>query len=59
MSPSVYSIMPDQVLAEAILKLERVCSQLEHASGEIGERIRCGYIDALDYARAEIERRRV
>lgn len=54
--PNVYSMMADPVLERAVADLERACSQPAMQSAPAA--IRVGYLDALDQARAELDRRR-
>jgi len=51
-------MMADEDLAETISRLQRLVVELRHAQGEAGRLIRLGYVDALDAAQAEQERRR-
>lgn len=52
---SVYRLMPDEVLREAIRSLERTCSRLSFC---VADGLRAAYQDALCQALAEQERRR-
>lgn len=51
-----YRLMPDDVLAGAVSHLERMLSQ--PGMQDAPAAVRAGYLEALDAARAEVERRR-
>jgi hypothetical protein len=49
--------MDDKALAFAIADLERMVEQLKFARSPVASKLQTGYTDALDQARAELERR--
>lgn len=55
MKEQVYRIMDDETLARTVRELERVMSQDAFANAPDAARV--GYIDALDAARSEAQRR--
>ena len=55
---SIYRLMDDRTLERAVADLERRLEQLKFARGPVAPALTRSYVDALDRARAEIERRR-
>lgn len=51
-------LLDDDALGALIARLQRQVETLTAARGEVGHRIRLGYVEALTAAQAEAERRR-
>jgi hypothetical protein len=55
---SIYKLMSERQLADALADLERMVDQLQYARGPVAGKLTDAYADALLMARNEMERRR-